>query len=338
MADEHLWTDLGGGLMGNHQISDELLWASTGECRIVPFTKDFGFGFKKNAGDTVNMYHVLPIPDVKDASLQEEGEVPVRMLAFGLRSLTLTEHGTALTFTHKLELLFKFKPDAIFREALSLHLAETMDNECSELGFLSSDVKIVFTPSSLTGVTYSTTGTPPAVANYPMTKDHIKKISQYMWDTIHVPFYNRPRRKSIGNTPAETGGNDHYVCLSAGSNIENLLLDPTVERWQQAMGKGDMLYKNEQCNLHNIRFVRINRQNAMGDETGTSTQIGDACFFGDQGVARIEAETPSLRLNPNWGGKGGLIHAMLWYGVYTFGPVWNYSNDGLAKMIRWGSL
>ena len=25
MPDEHLWTDLGGGLMGNHQISDDLL-------------------------------------------------------------------------------------------------------------------------------------------------------------------------------------------------------------------------------------------------------------------------------------------------------------------------
>ena len=335
MPDEHLWTDLGGGLMGNHQISDELLWASTGETRLVPFTKDYGFGFKKNAGDTVTMYHVLPVPDTQDATLQEEGEVPVRMLSFGKRSLTLTEHGTALTFTHKLELLFKFKPDAIFREALTKHLAETMDNESAALGFLSSDVKIVATPTSLTGLTFGTAGAPVATAAAPMTKDHIKKISSYMWDTIHVPFYTRPGKgKGIGNQE----GNDHYVCLSAGGNIENLLLDPEVARWQQAMGKGDMLYKNEQCNLHNIRFVRINRQNAFADEIDAGGLISDAIFFGDQGIARIEAETPTLRMNPNWGGKGGLIHAMLWYGVYTFGPVWNYSDDGLAKMVRWGSL
>jgi N4-gp56 family major capsid protein len=338
MPDVEEWSVLGGGLMGNHQISDELLWASTGEVRLVPFTKDFGFGFKKQAGDTVTMYHVLPIPDLKDATLQEEGEVPVRMLSFGKRALTVTEHGSAITFTHKLELLFKFNPDAIFREALTLHLAETMDNESAALGFLSSDVKIVATPTSLTGLTFGVNGAPVAAATAPMTKDHIKKISTYMWDTIHVPFYNRPKKKSIGNPPAEGGGNDHYVCLSAGSNIENLLLDPEVARWQQAMSKGDMLYRNEQCNLFNIRFVRINRQNAFGDDTGTSSLIGDAVFFGDQGVARIEAETPSLRMNPNWGGRGGLIHAMLWYGVYTFGPVWNYNSDGLAKMIRWGSL
>lgn len=336
MADEHLWTDLGGGLMGNHQISDELKWASTGLCQVVKFTKDHGFGFKKNAGDTVTMYHVLPIPDLQDASLQEEGEVPVRMLGFGKRPLTLTEHGTALTFTHKLELLFKFKPDAIFREALTKHLAETMDNEASALGFLNSDAKIVATPTSLNGLSFGTAGAAPAIAAAPMTRDHVKKISAYMWDTIHVPFYDKStKNKDIGTQGA---GSDHYVCLSAGGNIENLLLDPDIARWQQHMQAGGMLYHNEQCNLHNIRFVRINRQNAFGDEIGTSEIISDACFFGAEAVARIMAEDPTLRMNPNWGGKGGLIHAMLWYGVYTFGPVWNYADDGLAKMVRWGSL
>ena len=90
--------------------------------------------------------------------LQEEGEVPVKMLAFGKRPLTVTEHGTAITFTHKLELLFKFNPPAWLKKALSKHLAETMDNEAAALGFLSSDVKIVATPTSLTGLTFGTAG------------------------------------------------------------------------------------------------------------------------------------------------------------------------------------
>ena len=337
MADEHFWTDLGGGLMGNHQISEDLRWAASGETRIVFFTKPYS-GFKKNAGETVSMYHVLPIPDTTDASLEEEGEVPMRMLAFGRRDLTLTEHGTAITFTHKLETLFKFKPNEIFKKGLQQHLAETMDNEAAALGFLSTDAKIVATPTSLTGLSFSTTGTATATALAPMTKEHVKKISAYMWDTIHVPFYDRPRNANnhIGNQGE--GGSDHYVCLSAGGNIENLLLDPEVIRWQQAMKQGDMLYRNEQCDLHNIRFVRINRQNAFADDIDDSNLIGDACFFGDEAVAFVEAEAPSLRLNPNWGGKGGLVQAMLWYGIYTFGPYWNYSDDGRAKMVKWGSL
>ena len=61
-------------------------------------------------------------------------------------------------------------------------------------------------------------------------------------------------------------------------------------------------------------------------------------FFGAEAVAFIEAETPTLRMQPNYGAKGGLLHAMFWYGVYAYAPIWNYSDDGLAKMIRWGSL
>lgn len=333
MANEHMWNDLGGGLLGNHQISDDLLWASTGMTQLVKHTKPYT-GFQKNAGDTVNMYHVLPIPDLQNAELEEEGEVPVRMLAFGHRALTLTEHGTAIKFTHKLELLFKFGIPAVMQEALSKHLAETQDNEVAALGFLNSDIKLVATPSSLSGLTFSTTGTPGAIASYPMTKDHVKKISAYMWDTIHVPFINRGKRKDIGSQD----NSDHYVCLSAGSNIESLGNDPDVASWQKSMGAGAMIYRNEQCNLHNIRFVRINRQNAFGDEIGTSEVIGDACFFGDYGVAEVMAEKPTLRINPNWGGKAGLVKAYLWYGVYTYGPYFNYADDGLAKAIRWGSL
>ncbi len=338
MPDELLWTDLGGGLMGNHQISDELLGAVSGECRVAAYARPVPGGFKKNAGDTVTWYHTLPIPDTEDASLQEEGEIPVRMMNFGRTSMLVTEHGVALKFSHKLETLFKFRPDAIFKDKLTQQMAETMDNESSRDGFLSPDIQIVATPTSLTGLTFGINGAPVAQAASSMTKDHVKKISAYMWDTIHVPFYNRPSKKTIGNTPGETGGNDHYVCLSAGGNIENLLLDPSVERWQQAMGKGDMLYKNEQANLYNIRFVRINRQHAFADEIDANGLISDAVFFGAEAVAFAEAETPSLRLQPNWGAKGGLLHAMFWYGIYNYGLFWPYSADGLAKMIRWGSL
>ena len=337
MADEHFWQDLGGGLMGHHQISEELRWAASGETRIVGFTKPYS-GFKKNAGDTVSMYHVLPMADVADGSIQEAGEIPMRMMAFGRRDLTLTEHGSATTFTHKLETLFKFNIPDTMKKGLQQHLAETMDNEATNLGFLSTDVKIVATPTNLTDLSFSTTGTATAVAAAPMTKEHVKKISTYMWDTIHVPFYDRPISKThqIGNQGE--GGSDHYICLSSGDNIENLLLDPDVIRWQQAMRRGEMLYRNEACDLHNVRFVRINRQNAFSDAIDAGGLIGDACFFGDEAIAFVEAEAPSLRLAPDWGGKGGLVQAMLWYGIYTFGPYWNFSDDGRAKMVKWGSL
>jgi hypothetical protein len=55
MPDAHLWTDIGAGILANHQISDQILEVALGECKIVPYTHDHGFGFKKNAGETVNL-------------------------------------------------------------------------------------------------------------------------------------------------------------------------------------------------------------------------------------------------------------------------------------------
>lgn len=336
MPDEHFWTDLGGGLMGNHQISDEMLGVTFGECRIHGFSKPVPGGFKKNAGETVTIYHKLPIPDDADTSLQEEGEIPFGMMNFGQRHITVTEHAKALGFSHKLETLFKFKIDPIFKDQLTQHQAESMDNECAHMGFLSSDVKIVATPTSLTGLTFGTAGAPVAQAAAPMTRDHVQKISNYMWDTIHVPFFNQKGNKGIGNQGE--GRKDSYICLSSGSNIENLLRDPDIASWQKHMGAGEMLYHNEQCNLHNVRFVRINRQHAFADGIDANGLIGDAVFFGAEAVAFVEAETPTLRMQPNWGAKGNLMHAMFWYGIYAYAPLWNYSFDGLAKMVRWGSL
>jgi hypothetical protein len=327
MADEHLWTDIGAGILANHQISDQILEVALGECKIVPFTHDHGFGFKKNAGETVNLFHVNRLPDALSASLEEEGQIPMRMLSFGKRSLTLTEHGEGLQFSAKLQELSKFTPDPIMRKELSSSLERSLDTEASRDGFMSTDVKICFSPTSLTGGVWGVAGAAGAVATSPITADHAKKISAYMRDTIHVPFYKGTK-----------GAGEHYVALSANSNIENLLLDTRVEKWQQHMQAGGFLYQGEMCETYKIKWVEINRAMALANLSGTSTVLGEAVVFGDEAVARIEAVTPHLRLNPNFGGRFATMMAMAWWGIYAFGPVWDSASDGKAKMVKIISL
>lgn len=327
MADVHLWTDIGSGVLANHQISDKVLDVALGECKIVPFTHDHGFGFKKQAGETVNLFHVNRLPDALSSALEEEGQIPMRMLSFGKRALTLTEHGEGLTFSEKFENLMKFNPPALMRKELAASLERSLDTEAARDGFMSADVKIAFTPTSLTGGLFSVTGAAGAVATSPITADHAKKVSAYMRDTIHVPFYKGSK-----------GGGEHYVALSCNTNIENLLLDSRVEKWQQFMKEGGFLYKGEMCETYKIKWVEINRAMALSNLSGTSAVMGEAVVFGDEAVARIEAVTPHLRLNPNYGGRFATIRAMAWWGIYAFGPVWDSASDGKAKMVKLISL
>ena len=327
MADEHLWTDIGAGILANHQISDQILEVALGECKIVQFTHDHGFGFKKNAGETVNLFHVNRLPDAASATLEEEGQIPMRMLSFGKRSLTLTEHGEGLQFSAKLQELSKFKPDPIMRKELAASLERSLDTEAARDGFMSTDVKIAFSPTSLTGGVFGVAGLAPAVATSPIQAAHAKKISAYMRDTIHAPFYKGTK-----------GAGEHYVALSCNTNIENLLLDSDVIKWQQFTQQGNMLYKGEMCETYKIKWLEINRAMAFANLSGTSTVLGEAVVFGDEAVARIEAVTPHLRLNPNFGGRFATMMAMAWWGIYAFGPVWDSASDGKAKMVKIISL
>lgn len=330
MADAHFWNDIGAGILANHQISDEILEVALGECKIVQHTHDHGFGFKKNAGETVNLFHVNRLPDAESAELEEEGQIPMRMLSFGSRALTLTEHGEGLQFSAKLQELSKFKPDPIMRKELAASLERSLDTEAARDGFMSADVKICFSPTTLTGGVWSVTGAAGAVAVSPITADHAKKISAYMRDTIHVPFYKGGKKNA--------GSSEHYVALSCNTNIENLLLDTRVEKWQQYMREGGFLYKGEMCETYKIKWLEINRAMALANLSGTSTVMGEAVVFGDEAVARIEAVTPHLRLNPNFGGRFGTMMAMAWWGIYAFGPVWDSASDGKAKMVKLISL
>jgi hypothetical protein len=327
MPDAHLWTDIGAGILANHQISDQILEVALGECKVVQYTHDHGFGFKKNAGETVNLFHVNRLPDTQNATLQEEGQIPMRMLSFGKRSLTLTEHGEGLQFSAKLQELSKFKPDPIMRKELASSLERSLDTEAARDGFMSEDVKICFSPTSLTGGVMSVTGAAGAVATSPLMAEHLKKLSAYMRDTIHAPFYKGS--KSVG---------EHYVMLSCNTNVENLLRDSEVIKWQQYMREGNLLYKGEMCEVAKIKVVEINRAMAFANLSGTSTVFGEFCLFGDEAVARIEAVTPHLRLNPNFGGRFATMMAMAWWGIYAFGPVWDSASDGKAKMIKGISL
>jgi hypothetical protein len=213
------------------------------------------------------------------------------------------------------------------RKELAASLERALDTEAARDGFMSTDVKVCFTPTTMTGGVLSVTGVAGAVAVAPLTADHAKKVSAYMRDTIHVPFYKGSK-----------GSGEHYVALSCNTNIENLLLDSRVEKWQQHMREGGMLYKGEMCETYKIKWVEINRANAFSNLSGTSTIFGEAVVFGDEAVARIEAVTPHLRLNPNFGGRFATMMAMAWWGIYAFGPVWDSSSDGKAKMVKLISL
>jgi N4-gp56 family major capsid protein len=321
--DAHTWNEIGKtGILANHQLSKKLYKVALGECVVFPFTNDQGIGFKRNAGETVNLMHVNELPDPESAETEEDGQIPTDKLTFGNRALTLKAYGRGVKFTEMAENLSVFKPSEVLKEKLQDQMTRVLDTMAARAFQDSSAVKVVFSPTSLTGGTWATSGTPGAVATAPFTLDHCKLISAYMRDTIHIPFFQK----------------NYYIGLTCNKNIESLTDDRALIQWHQYLSKGDLLFNNEMGMTHKIRWVEVNRAAAFSNVAGTSAVFGEGVVFGKEGVAYLEALAPHLRLNPNFQGNFGTVHAMAWYGIIVFGSIWNLPDDGKAKIIRLDSL
>jgi N4-gp56 family major capsid protein len=306
------------GVYYNHQLSRKLLEVTLPECLVNQFVHDHGIGFRRNAGETVNIMHVTELPDQASFSLGEDDQFPIHKPAFGNRPLTLKEYGAGVQSTELMRILSVFNPDDILQKRLRRQMENALDTMAAQAFKDPLAVLITFAPTSRTGGVWETSGTPVTLATSALTLDHCKKISAYMRDIIHVPFY----------------ADQTYTGISSNTNIESLLDDPRAERWQQYGGKMDFMYRGEMCLTYKIRWIETNRQQAFANLAGTSTVLGESVVFGDEAVARIEALAPHLRLSSNYQGRFGTKQACAWYAILAYGSVWSNANDGMAKIIR----
>jgi N4-gp56 family major capsid protein len=319
----HNWTfDANLGIYKNHQLSKKLLEVSAGECKVLPFTSDHGIAFKRNAGEVVNIMHINRLPNSASSRLEEDTRIPIRKLSWGNRQIKVVEFGEGVEYTNLMEMLAVFKPSNSLQKALKTQMEEALDTEAARAFMSSAEVMLVYTPTTLTGGSWAVNGNPGALAAVPLTFDHCCAIGDYMRDTIHVPAYE----------------GDNYVGLSANRNLRALRQDRYWQQWHQYLQKGDFVFRGEMGMTERIRWVEINRAMALSNQAGNSTTLGEALVFGDEAIARIEVETPHLRLDPNFQSDFGRTQAAAWYGILGFGSVWDVADDGKAKIVRIDSL
>jgi N4-gp56 family major capsid protein len=312
------WTyDSDVGILKNHELSQKLLEQSLGACKVMPFTQDYGFAFGKNRGETINVMHIQELADPTSAELEESTKIPIDKISMGTRSFTVVEYGRGVEYTSLSEQLSQFTPQQLHQKTLMRQMERAMDTTAAN-AFMSTDVKLVCTPSSATALTWAVTGTTVTAATHKLNFDHCTAIVDYMADTIHIPPYE---------------GED-YIGLSCNKNLRSLKQDRLWQAVHLYLQKGDFFYRGEMGKTERIRWVEINRSAAFSNTSGSSSLLGEAVVFGDEAVARIEVETPHLRVDPNYQNDFGRTKACAWYGILTFGSVWDTATDGEAKIVK----
>ena len=310
------------GIYKNHQLSPKLRKVAAAATIVAPFGRDYGIGFKAHAGQYINIMHIERLPNSPSSALQENNRIPIRKPAYGNRQIPVVEYGEGAEFTNLAEQLSVFKPSDQLQQLLKGQMEEALDSATAQAFKDGTAVKVIFTPTGLTTGTFATNGAPAAKANVGLTFDHCTQISDYLVDTLYVPPFE----------------GDHYVGITANKNYRSLKNDRYWQEWHKYLSKGDFVFKREMGATELIRWVVCNRPLAFSNTAGTSSYLGEAVVFGDEAVARLEAEAPHLRLDNNYQSDFGRAKAVAWYGILGFGSVWDSADAGKAKIIQIGSL
>jgi N4-gp56 family major capsid protein len=311
--------DSDSGVYKNHHISNKLLHASVADCKVAQFARPApGMdGLFKRKGETFNIMHLNELPDPTSTLLEEDNTVPIDKTTFGNRPVTMQEHGRGVEYSNLAQQFGKFDLRNELQSALKRQMTRALDTD-SAVAFQSTDVKICFIPTSLTGGTFDVDGTPSTLATANITFDHMGVLADYLAGDIHCPPFE----------------GDDFIMLSARKTLRGLKQDSLWQEVHMYLQKGDLFFKGEAGKAENIRAVQVDREAAFSNTAGSSAVLGEAVVFGNEAVCYVETSPPQLYADPNFQSSFGRTKAMCWQGLYVFFALWNVADDTKSKIIR----
>jgi hypothetical protein len=315
------WQSAPGGIYKNRFLSDRLLMQAYGQVKFLALTQVPDQEFSSGQGEWINLMRMYEMPDSASSTLSESTRIPIRNVSWGTRSIRVTEMGEGLRVTNFARQLGAFHQDNAFQGALRRQMERSLDTSVARNGIFNSDVKIVATPTSASTLSFNTDGAVHDVANSPMTFEHFGVVADYLAGNIHCPPF-------VG---------EEYLFITTRLNTRAVKRDTLIQAIELYLRPGDLYFTGEIFKIENIRVIESHREAAISNSSGTSGLIGEGAFLGDQAIARVEIETPELRLEPNWNSDFGRVWAIAWYGIVSFASFHDVADDGFARIIRFQS-
>ena len=266
-------------------------------------------GYGRKQGENVTLTRVRNITEPSTAVLTEGVRIPEDTFALSTTTITAQELGRAVPYTNLAEEFAFFDVESPMQKKLRDQMALVLDTRAAA-AFQNASVKYV--PTGLSSRTIETTLATTASAN--MNVFHVEEIRDYMFDTLHTP-------------PAE---DNDYVGIFRTRGLRGIKRDPAWEEWTKYTTPSAK-FNSEVGRLENIRFIETNHADALAN-VGTNSVLGEGVVFGDDAVAMAEVLTPELRAAMP--GDFGRSKAMAWYGIVSFGLVWDTANAGEARVLH----
>ncbi len=244
------------------------------------------------------------VTPLNTSGIGELDDIPVTSYPFVQGSVIATEYANAIEWTEKLEIFSQFP----IGQSVALVLRQDQIEGLDKVAFAAYNAGlVVYVPTTAATGTFTTNGTPAAVAGSPMTTDHVLEIVDYMRNS-KVPPLSNGRYQCIGTTAHCNGikRSNGFVSAHVYNGTERLI-DAEVGEWA------------------GVKFVEEN--NALNNVAGTnSVGLGEGIYFGADNVVEGVAVPPHIRYKiPQAFGRD---RGEASYAVLGFSQVWSFSADG----------
>jgi N4-gp56 family major capsid protein len=304
--------DITDGVMLNHALSAKIRYASIAKSIFMQYVRaEPGFGRRK--GQSITIQRIKSLAEPTSALLTAGTRIPIDKISLSTTIITVHEYGRGVEYEDLANQLNNFDLEQPMQKRLREQMTLTLDTNCAAAF---KTAKVCFIPTSLSGGTWDTDGTPSTSASQNLTIAHLGVIRDYMTDTLFVPPYE-------GET---------YIGIASTKALRGIKNDPEFVEWRKYIQPGDVLFKSEVGMVEQIRLIECNHTAALSNAVGTGSVLGEAVIFGDDPVVMAEVLTPHLRAALP--GDFGRIKAVAWYGILEFGLVWDTANAGEANVIR----
>ncbi len=294
MAD-FTWAGSPSGVYTSNALSAKLREQSIVESKFMDFVRvEPGFGKKRGETMTITRANILTQPT--SAALSETNRIPVDEFSLSTTAITVSEYGRAVTFTHKSQLLSKFDPQDPIQKALRKQMTKALDRLAATA---MKTVYLAYSPTSTTGGTFDEDVTVSTTALSNVTAAHLGVIRDAFADTYIIDPYE----------------GDDYIGLLSTKAMRGIKDDDQFIGWKQYLREGDTFHNSEIGKVESIRCIEVKDTTCLANNKGTGSVLGEGIILGDDFCAMIEAETPEVKVQLNFGQDFDRVHSAGWYGV-----------------------
>lgn len=290
----------------NHALSSNIRRQAIADAKFMQFVRaEPGYG--KKQGESVTITRILRLPLA--TRVTETDRLPSGRPAIETKQVSISQWGFKIPVTELERDLTHFDLMNPFQASLRDQMMLTMDQMAAQ-AFTITPYKYVPT---VAGGTFSTNGTPAALATSNLRVQDLRRIYDELHGTLKAPTYKGGRYVGILSTQAARG-------------IKN---DPDYKDWQ-APTTSAPLNDGKLRNIEGFDLYETNNFEAIANFAGTSTVGGSAVFFGADSVGLVQIRAPEIRAGmPE---ELGTFQEVGWVGTLEAFLVWE--SAALSRAIH----